>query len=127
MKKLLICLAVLSLYCVAAYGQDVIVNGKVGKVIADKPVLETIYYKPAAGIPEAILMGRAIVDAHRARKTESYKTEMTHEDRVATNIKRLDDMRAKLSVWGFKNESDLITQSKVADEKAGIKPGEGWK
>jgi hypothetical protein len=126
MKKLLICLVALSLYCVAAYGQDVIVNGKVGKVIADKPVLETIYYKAVANIPNEILMGRAIVDAHRARKTESYKTEMTHEDRVATNISRLADMRAKLAVWGFKNEGDLMTQSKAADLKAGVKPEAGW-
>lgn len=126
MNKILVFLLILLIpisFCSAA---NITVNGKVGKVIADKPVSDLEFYKVSdKGISDTIMKGRAIVDAHRSRKGESYKTVMTHEDRVATNYTRLMDMRDKLKTWGFKDEGDLIDQSKVADEKAGIKP-EGW-
>jgi len=107
---------------------NLILNGKEGKVIADKPIADITYYKVSdKGISDTILQGRAIVDADRARKQESYKTPMTQEDRVATNYKRLTIMRDKLKALGFNNEGDLIKQSKAADKAAGIPDKECWK
>lgn len=90
--------------------------------------LDTSFYKASAvGISDTILMGRAIVDAHRKRKGDSYQTVMTHQDRVVTNVDRLMDMRRKLQVWGFKDESDLIRQSTAADIKAGLAEKDRWR
>ena len=111
-----------------AWSANIITNGKVGKVIEDKPIMDSAYFKVSdKDISDTILMGRAIVDAHRQRKIESYKTKMSHEDRVATNVTRLFWMRTKLKGWGFENEGDLISQSKAADIKAGVKEKERWK
>lgn len=98
------------------WSADVIYNGKVGTVIAPtKPILDTTYYKVVEGIPENILMGRAIIDAHRKRKADSYSVAMKSEDRAATNLARVLDMRSKLKEWGFKDEADLIDQSTALD------------
>lgn len=104
------------------------VNGKVGKVITDKVISDTALYKPSLiGIDDKIMKGRAIVDAHRKMKVDSYKTVMTHEDRVVTNVTRLLNMREKLAKLGFKDEGDLMQKSKDADKAKGLAEKEMWK
>ena len=126
MRYLLTLLFLLS--ATVLWSADIITNGKVGKVIKDKPVLDTSFIKVAdKTISDTIIMGRAVIDRHRYDKKLSYLTEMSHEDRVATNYTRLMGMRAKLKVWGFKDEADMIKQSRSADIKARVKDTERWK
>ena len=125
--RYLICLIFLLSATVAWSGDKIIVNGKEGKVIADKPLLDTAFYKPSDnGVSDTILMGRAIVKAHQARKVESSKTLMSFEDRVATTRTRLANTLRKLKVWGFKDAHDFLKQSEEADIAAGVKESERW-
>ena len=120
MRKILFLCVVFLFVARAAGPAEIVVNGKVGTVIPDAPVLDTSFYKVSDfGISDTIIMGRAIVDAHRTRKQASYTSGVvySHSDRVASNVTRLAGMRAKLKAWGFKSEEDLLKQSTAADTK----------
>lgn len=127
MRKLIWLLVLLLIPCFV-YSADIIVNGKVGKVIADKPMFISDFFKNGdLAISDSILMGRAIVDKHRKMKADSYKTVYSHEDRVASNVDRLMKMRAELKAWGFKDEGDLIQQSTETDSRLKVAEKARWK
>jgi len=137
MGKFLLIFGFLALYCYVAYSADMVVNGKVGRVIApDKVISDTAFYTPSKiGIDDKIMRGRAVVDAHRKMKQDSYTSGVvySHPDRVVSNYTNLMTMREKLKSLGFVAEDGagsewaLIQQSQGADKKAGLPEKEWWK
>lgn len=129
MRKL-IWLLIILLFPLSAYAKvETTANGPDGKIKPDIIVSDTEFYKTSTiGIPDNIMKGRAMVDAHRKKKQASYTNGVvyTHDDRVESNVDRLLKLRIKLQQIGFVDEGDLIQQSIQADIKAGVKESERW-
>jgi hypothetical protein len=103
-----------------------------GQMKPDRTITDTTFYHPSIKgheIDPKILEGRAVVDAYRFLKIQSYRNGevISIRDRMVTDAKRLEVLEVKLQALGFKDLKDFMRQSELANDKAGfIKNSGQW-